>query len=214
MRKKTNHRNIFETQQQVMASMNTGVDFESRTIYLVGEVDGHMLHRFVTSFEALDKAPGPIRVVLSTPGGSEPDGYAIYDLMRIANNPTIVEGYGAVQSIGALILQAADIRLLAPECRVMVHNGSVEFGQALNTDTLVAIGQEVNRNNKRYQEALASRSNLSSNKVRELIDKETYMSAGECVQWGFADGVITVPQRPTLIKGPAPKKTKKKAVRK
>lgn len=210
MSNKKKNNNIFETQQHVMASMNTGVDFESRTIYLVGEVDGHMLHRFVTAFEALDKTDGPIRIVLSTPGGSEPDGYAIYDLMRIARNPTIIEGYGAVQSIGALILQGADIRLLAPECRVMVHNGSVEFGQALNTDTLVAIGQEINRNNKRYQDVMASKSNLSPNKVKELIDKETYMSAGECVQWGFADGVIQIPQRQIWAKHVATKARKKR----
>ncbi|NDD84291.1 hypothetical protein EBZ38_08480 [bacterium] len=189
MRKKIN-KTLAEVQQHVMVSMNSGVDFESRTIYLVGEVDAGMFHRFVTAFEVMDRINGHIRIVLSTPGGSEPDGYAIYDMMRMSRNPIIVEGYGSVQSIGALILQGADLRLLAPECRVMIHNGSVEFGQALNTDTLVAIGKEVGRNNKRYQDVLASRSNLPSSKVKELVDQETYMSAAECVQWGFADGIL------------------------
>lgn len=194
-----------------MTSMSGGIDVDTRTIYLVGEVDNNMLHRFVAAFEVLDSTSGPIRILLSTPGGSEPDGYAIYDMLKLARNAVVIEGYGAVQSIGSLILQAADLRLLSPECRVMVHNGSVEFGQALNTDTLVAIGKEVERNNKRYIDALSVKSSLSVSKIKELVDEETYMSAAEAVQYGFADGILA---REDHAPAPNAKKSTKKRAKK
>lgn len=195
-------------QQRIMTSMSGGIDVGTRTIYLVGEVDNAMLHRFVAAFDVLDSTKGPIRIVLSTPGGSEPDGYAIYDLLKLAKNTIVIEGYGAVQSIGSLILQAADLRLLSPECRLMVHNGSVEFGQALNTDTLVAIGREIERNNKRYVDILAAKSSLPVGRIKELVDAETYMSAAESIQYGFADGILASPFAQPLLKNN--KKTRKK----
>ena len=206
---KAHHKNS-HLQQRLMTSMSGGVDLDNRTIYLVGEVDNHMLHRFVTAFDVLDSSPGPIRIILSTPGGSEPDGYAIYDMLKLARNNVVIEGYGAVQSIGSLILQAGDLRLLSPECRVMVHNGSVEFGQALNTDTLVSIGKEIERNNKRYVDVLAHRSSLPVSKVRELVDEETYMSAAESIQYGFADGIL-IPEQKLAIQKKSRKPKKKKA---
>lgn len=191
-----------------MTSMSGGVDLDSRTIYLVGEVEHSMLHRFMSALEVLDSSKGPIRVVLSTPGGSEPDGYAIYDMLRLARNPVLIECYGWVQSIGALILQAGDLRLLSPECRLMVHNGSLDFGQAINTDTLIAISKEIEFNNKRYVDVLASRSTLPISKIRELVNAETYMSALESVQNGFADGILSVQKEPLEEHKKSPSKKK------
>ena len=41
-----------------------------------------------------------------------------------------------------------------------------------------------------YYEKLAEKSNLSIDKVKNLCDSETYLSAEEAVKAGFADGIL------------------------
>lgn len=176
--------------QLLSATLQTGCDVLNRTLYLFGEVDDDMSYRFVTAIQALDREEGDIRVVMVSCGGSEPAGYAIYDAMRLCNNEITIDCYGAAQSIAALILQAGSLRRLSPECRFMIHNGTVDIAPGCDADTLVAIGKEVNNNNNRYHDILAERSGLSLAKVREYCQDEAYFSAIEAVKMGFADVVM------------------------
>lgn len=172
-------------------ALESGADFESRTLFLVGEIDEEKLYRFTVNFKVMDSAKGPITVFLSSTGGEEPSGHAFYDLIEASNNPVTIEGYGVVQSIAALILQAGSKRLLSPECRFMIHNGSFDLDKGMNSDTVVAIGKETEVNNRTYHRLLAKRSRLPIEAVREMCMAETYLSADEAVRYGFADAVIT-----------------------
>lgn len=174
----------------------TGVDLPSRTIFLIGSIDDHAVYRSLTGLQILaaDRRSG-IRIVMNSVGGDEPGGYAIYDAIRSVRNKVTIEGYGAVQSIAALILQAADVRALAPQCRFMIHNGNIDLAPGVDADTAVAIGREVERNNHIYHKVLSQRSGKPLEEVRALAEAETYYSAREAVQHGFADVVLPVRRR-------------------
>lgn len=163
-----------------------------RRIFLCGSIDEDKLAPFMVALRALDSEPGkasPITIVLSSEGGSENAGYAMYDAIRACRNPVIIEGYGAVMSIAALVLQAGSSRLLSPESRFMIHNGTIGLGR-LDQRTLVSVGKETARNNKRYYRVLAEHSGLSQKKVEQYCDRETYLSAEQAVGLGFADAII------------------------
>ena len=179
------------------ALMSMGADFVKRRIYLFGEINTDSAYRFVTALQTMDDGPGPITVMLSSPGGSEPDGYVIYDAIRLNTNPITIVGYGAVQSIAALILQAAHRRWLLPECRFMIHNGSIEFPHGINTDVAIGIGKELATNNDNYHRILADRSGLTQKLVRQLCSEESYFDAKKSVRYGFADAVL-MPDGTTL----------------
>jgi ATP-dependent Clp protease protease subunit len=174
--------------------LRTGVDPDSRTIYLVGPIEDESVRQFLIGLNLLDEQDGDIRVVMNSPGGDEPGGYAIYDAIRAAYNNVVVEGYGVIHSIAALIFQAADVRAMAPQCRFMIHNGSVDI-TGVDSDTAVAIGREVERNNHIYHRILAKRSGKPLSEVRALAEAETYYSAREAVRHGFADLVIPLRRR-------------------
>jgi ATP-dependent protease ClpP protease subunit len=178
--------------QRLHETMVSSADYETRTIYIMDEIDSDSASKFVVAFRLMDAIPGTINLVISSGGGSEPAGYAIFDVVRMAKNRVVAEGIGCVQSIASLIFQAADHRILAPETRFMIHNGSVELEHATDADTMVAIGKEIAKNNDRYHQLLAERSKLPIATVKKYCRDEAYFSAEEAVEAGFADEVIDV----------------------
>lgn len=173
------------------AVLSTGADAWARKIYLFGEIEEAMAHRFIVSFEVMDQSPGDIVVVLSSGGGSEPAGYAIYDCIKMSKNHVTIVGMGAVQSIAALIMQAGDLRLLSPEARFMIHNGHLEMdGASIDSDKLLSISKEVSTNNLRYSKLLADRSRQQLIWVQKACEREAYFSSEECLEYGFIDGIL------------------------
>lgn len=171
------------------SSLELAANFKDRCLYIVGDIDAHMAYHFMVPFHVMDGQKGPITVVLSSTGGGVEDGYAIYDTIKAAQNEVSVIGVGSVHSMAAVILQAGRVRLLTPECRFMVHNGSFNLGE-VDADTLVAIGKEVDQGNRDYQRILAQRSGLSLRKMQRLCETETYLDARRAVKLGFADAVV------------------------
>jgi ATP-dependent Clp protease protease subunit len=187
-------------------ALGHGIDPETRTIYLVGQIDDEMLFRFTVGFRMLDSSKGPIRIVLNSPGGSETAGFAIYDVLLMARNEVAIDGYGSVQSIAALVLQGADRRRLSPECRFMVHNGTLEFTGPVYQGTVTAIADESKFLTTRYRELLARASKQSIATISDWCDSERYFSAREAIAAGFADVLIT----PSTVELPKAKKSRAK----
>lgn len=179
-------------EQDLMLTIASGVDVANRTIYIVGEVTDETVTKMLVTLDMFNQSIEPVRLVVSSCGGGEPQGYAIYDALMTNRNQVLIDCYGTCQSIAALILQAGDIRRLSPNCRFMIHNGSVELNSGINTDTLVAIGKEMGVTNARYHEILAERSGVELAAVQAMCQEETYLSATEAVDMGFADAVIGV----------------------
>lgn len=184
-----------------------GIDPDTRTIYLMGPVNDEMAFRFLIGFRMLDGGEGDIRIVLNTCGGSEQEGYAIYDALGLAKNNVTIDCYGAVMSIGALILQAGKRRRMSPECRFMFHNGHADLGPGgIYQGTLVAIARESKFMTERYCTIISKRSGCKIAQVKKWCDNEKYFSAVEAVAHGFADEIITpeTVELPKPIPRPAP----------
>lgn len=176
--------------EQLAAGLGTGTNAETRTLYIVGEITDEVVYRFIVAFRLFDQTPGPIHVLMMSTGGSEPGGYVIHDSIALSPNEVTIDCYGVCMSIAALILQSGTRRRLAPECRFMIHNGHVDLTAGVPATTLVAFGEEIGRNNLRYQSILAKRSGLEIEHITRLCEKETYLSAAQAIALGFADEII------------------------
>jgi ATP-dependent Clp protease protease subunit len=166
-------------------------DFKNRIIYLFGPVDGEMAFKAITALHEMERLSDTqsITVFLNTEGGSEPDGWAIYDAFRRSNCQIYVVGLGEVQSMGMILLQMGDSRKLAHNVRCLIHLG---FGPDLeNTHSLVlkSLGKEQEVCDRMYVQCLAERSRQKYEDVLEWCTHETHMSANEAVEKGFADGI-------------------------
>lgn len=114
-----------------------GLDIPNRTVYL-GEasydedgggngVDFLMAERFIKALHILDKAAPagdkPIIIIANNPGGSWYHGMAMFGAMESCKNHVTIKMYGHAMSMGSIIPQAADERLIDKRCRFMIHYG-------------------------------------------------------------------------------------------
>jgi ATP-dependent Clp protease protease subunit len=168
------------------------INEKRREVFLFGEVNGEKAGAIVAALREFDRSRGPITMIISSTGGYEGAGWTIYDALRLCKNKTVALCYGECQSIATLILQGCDQRLLAPNCRFMIHNGSIAMD--MTTDQLLSLADEVKALSLLYYGVLAGRSGgaVTSEQVKALCEMETFFSAKETVEYGFADGIMKV----------------------
>jgi len=197
-----NEKTLLESQ------LTCGVNFERRTVYLVGEVESEMSRRFITALETLDATNGEIRIVINSMGGEEPSGYAIHDAITMTKNRVIIEGYGEVSSIAAAIFQAGDLRRLSPNAFFMVHNGSAPSEESMKQDSVISLAARLEKDNQRYYDILSASSQHGLEQIKEWCKDETHFTAMEAVEAGFADEIIPPIKNKTPIKKSKRKRSK------
>lgn len=136
----------------------------------------------------------PMEFLISTPGGSADDMFAIYDVMRALrdNCDIITYGLGKVMSAGVLILAAGTKgkRKIGKNCRVMIH--SVIAGSAGSFHNLQNEMSEIKHMQSAYIRALADETNMTETKLKRMLNKKVniYLSAEEAVELGIADIIV------------------------
>lgn len=187
-------------------SDTTEVCEDSRTIFVFGTIDHDMAGKLLGGLHRLDDGQKPIRVVLYSTGGDVDAGFAMYDGIRHTEAPVVIDAFGAVQSMAVLVLQAATVRRLAPECRLLLHNGSASTGET-SPANLRSLAHEVMLSHGRYCRLIAQRCGRSEEQVRNWCDAETFFGPDEAIKWGLADCQLQ-------MHNPYPGQAKAKAKRK
>lgn len=91
-------------------------------------VDFKMAERVVKGLHILDsQSDKPITILMNNPGGDEYHGLAIYDAIATCRSLVTVKVFGHAMSMGSIILQAADERVMMPNSRMMLHYGSLDL---------------------------------------------------------------------------------------
>jgi ATP-dependent Clp endopeptidase proteolytic subunit ClpP len=136
----------------------------------------------------------PIEFLLSTPGGSADDMFALYDIMRVVKEKCDIQtfGLGKVMSAGVLLLAAGTKgqRKIGKNCRVMIH--SVIGGTSGSFHNLENEMEEMRYMQEAYLKALSDESNLSVAQLKRMINRKVnvYLSAEEAVKMGIADIIV------------------------
>lgn len=175
-----------------------------RIMFVTGPINEGLLQKFAPAAAMCDDGV-PLEIRLTSHGGSVTVGMAMFSIIERYQGELVVLGVGYISSMAAIIMQAAPTRLLDKHCRFMIHDGSVFMG-----DNEMGFHRtrsaEVERLNKWCQKQLAARSKWTLKRLREASAKETYMSAAEAVEAGFADAIAPDPTRKRASKRkPKPK---------
>lgn len=136
--------------------------------------------------------PGkPLTVTLNSPGGSVIAGLALYDhirdLSRRGHHMT-VKVRGMAASMGGILLQAGDTRVIGPEALVLIHEvssgtqGKVsEMQDDINFSRMLWV---------KLSKILAKRSTMTDEEIREKAHKfDWWLDADEAIALGFADQI-------------------------
>jgi len=177
---------------------------KDRIIMLNGPVDDNSANIVVAQMlflesENPDKA---INFYINSPGGSVTAGLSIYDTMQFIKCPVSTIVLGQACSMGSFLAQAgtAGKRIVLPESRTMIHrvssgtpgtSGSIHV-QELEFEDARRHYEESRKINKRLTE-LYVRHNSAGKEYNELFETmkfDTFLTAQEAVDSGFADKVM------------------------
>ena len=130
-----------------------------------------------------------VRVEINSPGGDVFAGLAIYNGLRNSGKKVNVRVLGLAASAASLVAMAGDTIEMPENSFMMVHNPwSFALGGASDmrdtADMLDKLGASL-------ASTYAKRTGKSAEEIAALLDAETWMSAAEAVDAGFATAVIS-----------------------
>lgn len=134
------------------------------------------------------KGAGDVTVNINSPGGSLWEGAAIYNLLTAHPGKVTIKNIALAASAASVIMQAGDVRLMAPLSFVMIHNGQVfaagdRHDLSEVVDTLTTIDAAI-------RDVYVASTGKHGASISTMMDETTWMNAKTAIQNGFADALL------------------------
>ena len=137
-----------------------------------------------------------LKVIINSPGGDVQAGQEIYSILKGVKNPVTVDVQSMAASAASMIAMAGDTVRMSPVSLLMIHNASTcTAGDYRDMQHTAEVLQTVNA---AIMEAYSRKTNLTYDELRDMMDRETWLTANQCVERGFADSIIA-DEKPVLI---------------
>lgn len=157
--------------------------------------DGAMAERAIKNIAILEGiSSDPIKIIMNNIGGDEYHGFAIYDAIKACESFVTIQIFGHAMSMGSIILQAADERIMAPTSRQMIHYGTWGIHDHAKTSQKWAKeGEKIDHwMEQMYLERIREKHpKYPLSKLKALLDHDTFLTAQESVDLGLADKVLS-----------------------
>lgn len=157
---------------------------DDKWIYIWLDYDG-TCPRDVQS--AVDKAVGePLEVYINSPGGEIFAGSEIYEILRGYRGTVKIHIVGMAAS-AASVIACAGYSDIAPTAMVMVHN--VSSGARGDYHTMDHSSEVLQKANRAIAAAYVAKTGKSESDILAMMDKETWMTAADAVEYGLVDAI-------------------------
>ena len=160
---------------------------ETADVYIFEEIGmyGVTAQDFIS--EIKDLKDKPINLRINSLGGDVFNGMAIYNVIKKRESKTTVYVEGIAASIATIIALGADEVIMSENSLFMIHNacgGTMGNSKDMrkSADTLDKISNELT-------EIYVKKTGLAYNRVTEMMDEETWLSAEEAYDLGFVDTI-------------------------
>lgn len=133
----------------------------------------------------------PFEIVLNSPGGDVLHGLALYDdliALRDQGHHITITVRGMAASMGGILLQAGDERVVGKNSHILIHEISTgAVGKLSEIEDEAAFCEKLS---KQLLEILAERSTLTPTQIKRRWRKtDWWITAEEAVEYGFADRI-------------------------
>lgn len=130
-----------------------------------------------------------IKIIVNSTGGPIDNGLQLYDQMIMSRIPITTICYRAY-SMGAWLFLAGEYRYMMPHGRIMIHDPQGVI-QGTHRQSL-SQAQEFEARTLRMIELMQGRGvTLGVRELEIMMEKETYLTAEEAIDHGFAHGIVT-----------------------
>ena len=131
-----------------------------------------------------------ISLYINTPGGSITAGLAIYDTMQYVSNDVETICVGQAFSMGAILLAGGTKghRSALPNSRILIHQPmGGAGGQASDVERHA---KEILQYRDQLNIILAECTGQSLDRIAKDSDRDFFMSAQECIEYGLIDQIL------------------------
>lgn len=172
-----------------------------RILWLPADVNSSSVQVLQASLLFLDSEPSDkaINFYINSPGGSVYDGNGLLDVMEMVKAPVHTYCVGLAASFGAVLLAAGapGHRYVTKRSRVMIHEirsqsggGGTVTDQKINMDEMDLLNENLVRDIYGWLREDAPNRPESVDALREIMTRDTWMSAQEAIDMGLADNLI------------------------
>lgn len=183
-------------QKNKFFEMKMSADGKSGDIFIYGEITKYAWEEYGEKSAQIFKQElddlGDVELInlyVNSPGGSVFEGITIHNMLKRHDARVIAHVDALAASIASVIIMAADEIRMPSNSMLMIHNPwTFAIGNAVElrkkADDLDRIGESA------VQSYLAkSGDKLQEDKLREMLDAETWLSADEAYEYGLCDVV-------------------------
>lgn len=146
--------------------------------------------------DELNQHKGDLMVVLNSGGGDVFAGMAIYNALREFDGDVTVRVDGLAASIASVVAMAADKVIMAPGSMMMIHKPwTMVVGDTNDLDKTKEILQGIEDS---IVPIYQSRTGLGKEEITSMLEAETWLTADQAVEQGFADEAVEAKQKFTI----------------
>ena len=167
---------------------------KDRVVMLNGQVEDYMANLIVSQllFLESENPDADITLYINSPGGVITSGMSIYDTMQYIKPDVVTVVNGQACSMGSFLAQsgAAGKRYVLPNSRTMIHQPS---GGARGMQSDIEIQYKEITHMKKQLTNLYVKHNTKGKTYEDFerdMDRDTFLTAQEAVDYGLADSVI------------------------
>ena len=146
----------------------------------VAEVDSFQITKEINGLDV-----DTINVFINSYGGEVAEALAIYSALKrhSASVHTYCDGFAC--SAATIIFCAGDVRTMGSIALLMIHNCMSYIGYA-NSEEMRKAAEDNDKINQSSINAYLAVTSLSEEKITELMDNATWLTAKEALDYGFA----------------------------
>lgn len=129
-----------------------------------------------------------LKVIINSPGGDVQAGQEIYSILKDIKNPVTINVQSIAASAASMIAMAGDTVKMSPVALLMIHNASTcTSGDYRDMQHTADVLQTVNT---AIMQAYIAKTGKTEDELKDMMDRETWLTANQCLENGFADEII------------------------
>ena len=160
---------------------------KSADVYIFDEIGtfGLTAQSFIEEIKSYKDTPMSLHI--NCVGGDVFEGMAIYNVLKKRTARTTVYIEGIAASMGSVIALEGDEVVMAENSLFMIHNAwGGAMGEATEIRKTAALLDKISGE---IADIYTKKTNLPYNRVKEMMDEETWLSADEAFNLGFIDSI-------------------------
>lgn len=145
----------------------------------------------------LNNSDGDVEVDIASGGGSVFAASEIYTMLKAYSGKVVVNIQGLAASAASVIAMAGDEINMSPTSQMMIHKAStISMG---NSDDFAHDSKMLDVTDQSIVNAYEAKTGMDRSDILQLMANETWMTAQDAVDKGFADNISTGSKTPQLV---------------